>query len=548
MYFPQELFNNCVRSLQILKGYIMKAAPADKRHLVLTANGLTGACAAAAVLLRYPEARIQFTSPRHIPKALEILLGEKYAGTVHICGIGISPPTEDFEEILRGLAENISVIWYGGADRAELQSHAEHFGRRVKFRLSAASTTIAAIIDALDVRASARALLLIELAEEVVQNKAPRSELHRFCHDAVQAANRRFFFFGDDALNEKVIRYLAGVKEKTRELDEAVEAYRSSPDALYPLGSSRAMKGLREQIGRLGPVPEPVLITGPTGSGKELMAKGLHITSGRPGAFVAVNCAVLGGSPGLVEDRLFGHVKGAYTGADSDSKGAFEEAHGGTLFLDEVGELPAEAQAQLLRVLEDREVRPVGTMKTRPVDVRVIAATHRNLGRMVAEGTFRQDLFYRLNVLMIRVPPLRERPEDMKSIAAHVAAELKTQGYELKLAKKDWDAIRAFEWPGNVRQFLNILKRAAYLKRPLSDLLEDERTSEEESETVDRTSLLRLFVPDAPDGVAPAQEVYRAYLLHVLDLFEGNIMRTARALEIAPNTLRKHVVTKEKNQ
>jgi DNA-binding NtrC family response regulator len=541
LYFPRKMFNNCACGMQILKGCIMKTAPAEKRHLVLTANGLAGACAAAAVLLRYPEARIQFTSPRHIPKALELLRGEKYAGKVHICGIGISPPTDDLDEILRGLADNMSLIWYGGADHPELQSHAEHFGRRVKFLLSAASTTIAAIIDALDVRESARALLLTELAEEVVQNRTPRSELHRFCHDAVQAANRRFFFFGDDALNEKVIRYLAGVKEKTRELDEAVEAYRSSPDALYPLGSSRAMKGLREQIGRLGAVPEPVLVTGPTGSGKELMAKALHITSGRSGAFIAVNCAVLGGNPALVEDRLFGHVKGAYTSAHTETKGAFEEAHGGTLFLDEVGELPAEAQAQLLRVLEDREVRPVGTMKTRPVDVRVIAATHRNLSRMVAEGTFRQDLFYRLNVLMIRVPPLRERPEDMKSIAAHVATGLKTQGYELKLAKTDWDAIRAFEWPGNVRQFLNVLKRAAYLKQPLSDLLEDERTSEEESETVDRTSLLRLYIPETPDDVTPAQEIYHLYVKHVLHLFDGNIMRTAKALRIAPNTLRKYI-------
>ena len=129
----------------------------------------------------------------------------------------------------------------------------------------------------------------------------------------------------------------------------------------------------------------------------------------------------------------------------------------------------------------------------------------------------------------------------MKSIATHVATELKTQGYELKLAKTDWDVIRAFEWPGNVRQFLNILKRAAYLKRPLSEVLEDEFRSEEGSETVDRTSLLRLFIPDTPDDVAPAQKVYRAYLKHALGLFDGNIMRTAKALGIAPNTLRKHL-------
>ena len=305
------------------------------------------------------------------------------------------------------------------------------------------------------------------------------------------------------------------------------------------------MKGLREQIGRLGPVPEPVLITGPTGSGKELMAKALHITSGRAGAFIAVNCAVLGGNPTLVEDRLFGHVKGAYTGADTATKGAFEEANSGTLFLDEIGELPAGVQAQLLRVLEDKEVRPVGTMKTRPVDVRIVAATHRNLARMVTDGAFRRDLFYRLNVLAIRVPPLRERPEDMKSIAAHAVGELETHGYELKLTKADWDAIRTFDWPGNVRQFLNVLKRAAYLGQPVAELLEEEHEAEEEGVVIDKERLLRLYCPDNPDDVVPVQEIYAAYLQHVLGLFEGNITRTAKVLDIAPNTLRKHLMTGE---
>jgi len=132
-------------------------------------------------------------------------------------------------------------------------------------------------------------------------------------------------------------------------------------------------------------------------------------------------------------------------------------------------------QAQLLRVLEDKEVRPVGTMKTRRVDVRIVAATHRNLERMVAQGTFREDLYYRLEVLTIHVPPLHGRPEDMKSIAAHMAEEMEKNGYPLKLRKADWDAIRAYDWPGNVRQFLNVLKRSAYLKRPVAELLQEKR-------------------------------------------------------------------------
>jgi DNA-binding NtrC family response regulator len=517
----------------------MPKSPPIDRHIVLTTNGIAGACAAAVILLKHPHARIRLTSPRHLPTALEHLRGEGFAGTIHIAGVGVSPPLEELEESLRGLPKTAPVVWYAAADHPDVQ-RAASLKKHVKIHQSNAPTTARCILETLRVQNLAQALLIAELAEEAAKNKAPRSEQHRFCHDLVLAANRRFYFFGDDTLNEKAILYLAGHLEKTHELESAAEEYRRSPDALHPLGSSRAMKALRKQIGRMGPVPEPVLVTGPTGSGKEVMARALHITSGRAGAFVAVNCAVLGGNPQLVEDRLFGHVKGAFTGADHETKGAFEEAHGGTLFLDEVGELPAEVQAQLLRVLEDKQVRPVGTMKTRPVDVRIVAATHRDLGRMVAEGTFREDLLYRMNVLLIRVPPLRERPEDMKSIAGHIAAELEKTGYALRLSKKDWDAIRAFEWPGNVRQFLNVLKRAAYMERPVSELLAQEKQANHTSDLYGMRELLALYCPEQREDVAPAEEVYRAYMRHVLELFEGNITQTAKALGVAANTVRKH--------
>ena len=509
------------------------------RHVVLTVNGIAGACAAAAILMKHGDARIQFTSPRHLPKAMERLSAAAFTGTVHVCGIGLSPPFDDLYESLRLLARQTTILWYGGSGHPELREQTKPLALHAKLLFREVGTDSEAILEHLKVKKSARTLL-IELAEEGTRNRKPCSELHRFCHDLVRAANRRFFFFGDDTLNDRVIRHLAGLEEKTNELDEMVEQYRRSPDALYPLGSSKAMKALRQQIGRLGPVPEPVLIVGPTGSGKELMAKALHITSERTGAFVAVNCAVLGGNPTLVEDRLFGHVKGAYTSADTEAKGAFEEAHGGTLFLDEIAELPAEVQAQLLRVLEDKEVRPLGTMKTRPVDVRIVAATHRDLGRMITERQFREDLYYRLNVLMVRVPPLRERPEDMKSIAAHMADELGKSGYKLVLNKKDWNGIHAFEWPGNVRQFLNVLKRAAYLERPVAELLEEERQTRDKDTADCLPRLLELCCPESLDDVVPVQEVYTAYLQHVLDLFEGNITRTAKALEIAPNTLRRY--------
>jgi DNA-binding NtrC family response regulator len=508
-------------------------------HVILTTNGVEGACAAAAAMMKHPEARMQITSEEHLPKALDNLAAKSFSGTAHVCNV--SAFADELPTALARFAKNAEVVWYLSKRHPELRKQSAALSRHATFHFSDASTVVRAILELLCVKSSARTLLLCEVAEEAARNKMPRSELHRLCHDLVAAANRRFFFFGDDTLNEKAVHYLAGLEERSRELDDAVEQYRRSPDALYPLGSSRAMKELRRQIGRIGPVPEPVLIIGPTGSGKELMAKALHVTSGRTGAFVPVNCAVLGGNPALVEDRLFGHVKGAFTGADRDGKGAFEEANNGTLFLDEIGELPAEVQAQLLRVLEDKEVRPLGTMTTLPVDVRVVAATHRDLGRMVSDKLFREDLFYRLNVLMVRVPHLRERPDDMKSLATHILHDLAENGYPLTLTAKDWEAMRNFDWPGNVRQFLNVLKRAAYLARPMAEILQEESDLRHGGDAEGFSRLLKLYCPGSVDEVASAEEVYRAYVRHVFELLEGNITRTAHTLGIAPNTLRKYV-------
>ncbi len=506
---------------------------------VLTENGVEGACTAAMVICKYPGARIQLTSPRHLVRALELFEAERLQDTVHICGMLKALSDDALCDVVRRLATSATIHWYGANPPVSTKHALQGLKGKVAFYGSGARTDAEVVADALKLKRLARPLLLCEVAEEAARQTAPRSELHRYCRDAVLAANRRFYFFGDDSLNETVFRFLAGLEEPDRALDEAVACYRRSPDALYPLGSSPAMKSLRQQLGRMGPVPEPVLVVGPTGSGKEVMARALHITSGRGGAFVAVNCAVLGGNPALVEDRLFGHVRGAFTGADRDAKGAFEEAHGGTLFLDEIGELPPEVQAQLLRVLEDKEVRPVGAMGTRQVDTRIIAATHRDLRRMVREGNFREDLYYRLNVLYVQVPPLRERPEDMKSIAAHIIADLAKHGYTLTLNNKDWNAIQEYPWPGNVRQFINLLKRAAYLGNSIDKLLTEEQHIIDECEA--GPDILALYCPRSREEVSPAKEIYGAYVNHVMNLFEGNITQTARALEIAPNTLRKHL-------
>ncbi len=227
------------------------------------------------------------------------------------------------------------------------------------------------------------------------------------------------------------------------------------------VGDSPAMSALKEQIARLAPIPSSVLILGESGSGKELVARQLHLQSGRARAvFLAVNCAAL--PENLVESELFGHERGAFTGADRTRKGAFESASGGTLFLDEIGELPSAAQAKMLRVLEDDRVTRLGSTKSVTVDTRVIAATNRDLEREVTTGRFRDDLLYRLNVHILRVPPLRERLSDVPLLVDHFLRTTSERfGQRLKSAGPETvAALQRLDWRrNNVRELKNVVER-----------------------------------------------------------------------------------------
>lgn len=230
------------------------------------------------------------------------------------------------------------------------------------------------------------------------------------------------------------------------------------------VAESAAMKAVLDRIRRVAPTRATVLVLGESGTGKELVARAIHAQSDREDRdFVAVNCAAI--PEGLIESELFGHEKGAFTGAVTKHGGLVEAAHGGTLFLDEVGELPAAAQARLLRVLQESEVRHVGSSQVRKVDVRVIAATHRDLPAMVTEKTFREDLYFRLRVLDIRLPPLRERGEDLEALARHFLGKVcQRLGRPLIRLRPDaLAAIRAHAWPGNVRELENAIERAVIL-------------------------------------------------------------------------------------
>ncbi|MBX9737223.1 MAG: sigma-54 dependent transcriptional regulator [Phycisphaerales bacterium] len=235
-------------------------------------------------------------------------------------------------------------------------------------------------------------------------------------------------------------------------------------DPYRMVGASPALKRVKDQVARVAKTSATVLIAGETGAGKELVARSVHQLSNRQSqSFVAVNCAAMPES--LIESELFGHERGAFTGADKRRAGKFELADGGTLFLDEIAELPLQSQAKLLRVLQDGAFERVGGMETLKVDVRLVAATHRDLARLVERGRFREDLFYRLNVFKIHVPPLRERKEDLRLLVEHIHERVAERMGRpvLALSERSLRRVMAYSWPGNVRELSNAVERATLL-------------------------------------------------------------------------------------
>ncbi|MGH7572622.1 MAG: sigma-54-dependent transcriptional regulator [Gemmatimonadota bacterium] len=307
------------------------------------------------------------------------------------------------------------------------------------------------------------------------------------------------------------------------------------------LGDAPAMREAIHVIRRAGPTDATVLISGESGTGKELAARALHAESSRrEGPIVALNCSALPAE--LVESELFGHVKGAFTGADRDRDGLFVAAHGGTLFLDEVGDLASAAQAKLLRALESSEVTPVGASRPVRVDVRLVAATHRSLAGMVQEGTFREDLLYRLQVVTLTLPPLRERRGDVPALAMRFLGELaERHGRRVTgLTEAARRALIAWDWPGNVRELRNVLERAVVLAEgPSIDVadLPDRLRGGRGPFHGQEAALDGLPYTEARERAVAAFE--RSYLAAALERHAGNVSATARALGLHRQSLQK---------
>lgn len=306
------------------------------------------------------------------------------------------------------------------------------------------------------------------------------------------------------------------------------------------VGASKSLQDVLQTIQKVAGTDSTVLLTGETGTGKELLARAVHQNSRRvEGPFVPVHCAAL--AEHLVESELFGHEKGAFTGASHTHIGSFEKAEGGTIFLDEVSEIPVKTQVELLRVLQQREIQRVGGERVIPIDVRVVGATNKDLEKEVREGRFREDLFYRLEVIPIRIPPLRERKEDMPLLADFFLKKFSGPlGLVRSLSAEAMERLQEYDWPGNIRELENILERAVILSQgqeigpedlnlPLEELWKTDQVDLEKVETLPAAGIspLRLEIQQ--------QEAQR--LAEVLRSAKGNISEAARLMNIPRSTL-----------
>ncbi|HKY30611.1 MAG TPA: sigma-54 dependent transcriptional regulator [Pyrinomonadaceae bacterium] len=354
--------------------------------------------------------------------------------------------------------------------------------------------------------------------------------------------------FDNDLLKEVVARALERislVKEKEALLEEnkaLIQGQRERGQLGNIIGRSASMQALYQMIETVAQVQSTVLVTGESGTGKELVARAIHDLGPRAEKpFVSINCGAF--TETLLESELFGYVKGSFTGANTNRKGLFEAANNGTIFLDEIGEMSSAMQVKLLRVLQERRLRPVGATEETVVDTRVIAATNRDLAAMVKEGSFREDLYYRISVIPIELPALRDRLEDVKELADHFIRKFCSQsGRHLKISDKAMRLLENYSWPGNVRELEHTVERAVALET--TDAIQPERLPEKiTSYNLQRIAGSFDFPEEGLDLAAHLDQLEKTYLLEALRRSGGNQTNAATLLGLSVRSLR-HLLDK----
>ena len=502
------------------------ASREKEANLILTGWGYSEYVAAAAAAIRAVgrEATVFGMSRRRLPEFLGQVAPDSAWSNVFILGVSLSGNPAALADALRGLRQRgTRVVWISSMKVPEeiapvLGDLLETFVRE--------TSLLAAVGEFFTIDVS-------DLLPVAAPTAEPPPRIASLL-DLVEAAKFAYRNYQDESVYGEVARAIAkgqGEASWPEPLKRLVSHY-GRYGGRELIGRSPQIVELRERIGKIAAFPDArVLILGESGTGKETVAQLLHTKSPRSNeAFVAFNCASV--TPSLLESRFFGHEKGAFTGADRQTKGLFEHANGGTLFLDEIGEMTLETQTVLLRVLEGGRFMRVGGTEEIQVDVRLVTATNRDLPRRVREGKFRADLYHRLNVVQIRIPSLRERKDDIEPIAN--AWWRKHHGNKT-LAPAQVAALLEYDYPGNVRELLNLLDRATVLgEEDFTRLMREHREMNE--------GLLDL--PGADEASDMPDDMEAAMSAHVRKVFEKygrNASRAAQALGVSRNTLRKYL-------
>ncbi|MBZ4419839.1 sigma 54-interacting transcriptional regulator [Myxococcus sp. RHSTA-1-4] len=466
------------------------------------------------------------------------------------------------DRIAASMQADRGTLWLLDPARRELFSRAAHLPEvsqiRVKLGQGVAGTVaeLGQAINVPDPRGERRFFADIDRMTGYRTNSllaVPLRDADGALYGVLQVLNRRG---GDNFTAEDTERLTAIASQVSTALQSTTlyqELQRAKDQPQAPvgyffnhiIGESPQLQSIYRLVRKAAPTDATVLLRGESGCGKELFARAIHVNGPRRDQpFIKVDCAALPAT--LIENELFGHERGAFTGADHRVPGKFEAANGGTVFIDEIGELPLPVQGKLLRVIQDREFERVGGTQAVKVDVRIVAATHRDLARMVAEGRFREDLYYRIKVVEVVLPPLRERgAEDIERLARHFVATVARRNRlpPPKLSAAALERLKRYRWPGNVRELENCIESAVVLCE--GEILEEHLPLP----NVDRpapapvTAAPALPAPDeerAPGeaaGLLPLAEVERRHILRVLDAVKGNRTAAARVLEIGRNTL-----------